>query len=79
MTMSEVSGGGSADVGNAGPFLAAAAERLGLRLHGATHREVHAGYTPWLVRALAGVCFTDLTDPDRALADMEAGRSPAPI
>ncbi|MFC8518894.1 ATP-grasp domain-containing protein [Streptomyces sp. NPDC057257] len=59
-------------MGNAGPFLAEAAERLGLRLYGATHREVHEGYAPWLTGALAGVCLTDLTDPGRALDDLEA-------
>jgi biotin carboxylase len=59
-------------MGNAGPFLAEAARRLGLRLYGATHRDVHESYAPWLTRALAGVCFTDLTDPDRALDDLES-------
>ncbi|QES51755.1 carboxylase [Streptomyces venezuelae] len=76
--MSEVPGAGSTGVlvvepmGNAGPFLAAAAERLGLRLYGATHREIHGRYAPWPTGELAGVCFTDLTDPDRALDDMES-------
>ncbi|WCD90086.1 Alanine--anticapsin ligase [Streptomyces xanthophaeus] len=59
-------------MGNAGQFLVAAAERMGLSLYAATHRTVHASYPPGLARALAGVCFTDLTDPARAVDDMEA-------
>ncbi|MFJ9344698.1 ATP-grasp domain-containing protein [Streptomyces sp. NPDC101733] len=59
-------------MGSAGPFLVEAAGRLGLTLYAATHRAVHADYPPALAGALAGVCFTDLADPERALDDMEA-------
>ncbi|MET9253831.1 hypothetical protein [Streptomyces sp. NPDC003717] len=59
-------------MGNAGPFLVAAAARLGLSLHAATHRAVHAAYPPALAGALAGVCLTDLADPPRALDETEA-------
>ncbi|MFD9012937.1 ATP-grasp domain-containing protein [Streptomyces sp. NPDC059552] len=59
-------------MGNAGRFLVEAAERLGVRLYAATHKEVHADYPDRLRAALAGVCATDLTDTPRALADMEA-------
>ncbi|MGW2274559.1 ATP-grasp domain-containing protein [Streptomyces yangpuensis] len=59
-------------MGNAGRFLVEAADRLGLRLYAATHKEVHDAYPDRLRSALAGVCATDLTDTPRALADMEA-------
>ncbi|MFD9263122.1 ATP-grasp domain-containing protein [Streptomyces sp. NPDC059538] len=59
-------------MGNAGRFLVEAAERLGVRLYAATHKEVHADYPDRLRATLAGVCATDLTDTPRALADMEA-------
>ncbi|MFJ4862191.1 ATP-grasp domain-containing protein [Streptomyces sp. NPDC088748] len=59
-------------MGNAGRFLVEAAERLGVRLYAATHKEVHEDYPDRLRAALAGVCATDLTDTPRALADMEA-------
>ncbi|MEV6683465.1 ATP-grasp domain-containing protein [Streptomyces erythrochromogenes] len=58
-------------MGNAGRFLVEAADRLGLRLYAATHKEVHDAYPDRLRSALAGVCATDLTDPPRALAEME--------
>ncbi|MFD6970245.1 ATP-grasp domain-containing protein [Streptomyces sp. NPDC059949] len=59
-------------MGNAGPFLVEAAGRMGLSLHAATHRTIHETYPAALARALAGVCFTDLSDPERAVDDMEA-------
>ncbi|MET9831580.1 ATP-grasp domain-containing protein [Streptomyces sp. NPDC006385] len=59
-------------MGNAGPFLARAAARLGLRLYAATDERVYAGYEPWLTRCLDGVCLTDLADTASALDDMEA-------
>lgn len=59
-------------MGNAGRFLVEAADRLGVRLYAATHKDVHEGYPQWLRAALAGVCATDLTDTPRALADMDA-------
>lgn len=58
-------------MGNAGRFLVEAAERLGVRLYAATHKEVHEDYPDRLRAALTGVCATDLTDTPRALADME--------
>ncbi|QOV33831.1 ATP-grasp domain-containing protein [Streptomyces ferrugineus] len=58
-------------MGNAGPFLAEAAARLGIRLYAATDERVHAGYEPWLTRRLDGVCPTELADTERALDDME--------
>ncbi|MDN3293352.1 ATP-grasp domain-containing protein [Streptomyces ficellus] len=58
-------------MGNAGRFLVEAAGRLRLRLYAATHKTIHDGYEPWLRESLAGVCFTDLSDTDRALTDME--------
>ncbi|MFE1201051.1 ATP-grasp domain-containing protein [Streptomyces sp. NPDC058762] len=59
-------------MGNAGRFLVEAADRLGVRLYAATHKDVHDGYPDWLRTALAGVCATDLTDVPRALGDMAA-------
>ncbi|MFE5768558.1 ATP-grasp domain-containing protein [Streptomyces sp. NPDC056485] len=59
-------------MGNAGRFLVEAADRLGVRLYAATHKDVHDGYPDRLRAALAGVCATDLTDTPRALEDMEA-------
>ncbi|MEU6892642.1 ATP-grasp domain-containing protein [Streptomyces sp. NPDC046557] len=59
-------------MGNAGRFLVEAADRLGLRLYAATHKDIHDGYPDWLRSALAGVCATDLADAPRALGDMEA-------
>lgn len=59
-------------MGNAGRFLVEAADRLGVRLYAATHKDVHEGYPQWLRAALAGVCATDLTDTPRALGDMDA-------
>ncbi|MEV6580900.1 ATP-grasp domain-containing protein [Streptomyces sp. NPDC051582] len=59
-------------MGNAGRFLVEAADRLGVRLYAATHKDVHAGYPDRLRAALAGVCATDLTDTPRALEDMDA-------
>ncbi|MFF3648321.1 ATP-grasp domain-containing protein [Streptomyces sp. NPDC002181] len=59
-------------MGNAGRFLVEAADRLGVRLYAATHKDVHDGYPDRLRAALAGVCATDLTDAPRALEDMEA-------
>ena len=41
-------------MGNAGRFLVEAAERLGLRLYAATHKDIHDGYPVWLRSALAG-------------------------
>ncbi|MFD8352686.1 ATP-grasp domain-containing protein [Streptomyces coelicoflavus] len=59
-------------MGNAGRFLVEAADRLGVRLYAATHKDVHDGYPDWLRTALSGVCATDLTDTPRALGDMAA-------
>ncbi|MFK0216659.1 ATP-grasp domain-containing protein [Streptomyces vinaceus] len=59
-------------MGNAGRFLVEAADRLGVRLYAATHKDVHDGYPDRLRAALAGVCVTDLTDAPRALEDMDA-------
>ncbi|WP_043194451.1 ATP-grasp domain-containing protein [Streptomyces sp. NRRL F-2664] len=59
-------------MGNAGRFLTEAADRLGLRLYAATHKEVHDAYPDRLRSALAGLCATDLTDTARALDDMAA-------
>ncbi|WP_266938497.1 ATP-grasp domain-containing protein [Streptomyces sp. NBC_01408] len=59
-------------MGNAGRFLVEAADRLGLRLYAATHKDIHDGYPDWLRSALAGVCATDLADTPRALEDMDA-------
>ncbi|MEV7612184.1 ATP-grasp domain-containing protein [Streptomyces sp. NPDC089799] len=59
-------------MGNAGRFLVEAAERLGLRLYAATHKDVHEGYPDRLRAALAGVCATDLANAPRALDDMAA-------
>ncbi|MFF4099023.1 ATP-grasp domain-containing protein [Streptomyces sp. NPDC001903] len=59
-------------MGNAGRFLVEAADRLGVRLYAATHKDVHDGYPDRLRAALAGVCATDLTDAPRALRDMKA-------
>ncbi|MFJ3908902.1 biotin carboxylase [Streptomyces sp. 2132.2] len=58
-------------MGNAGRFLVEAADRLGVRLYAATHKDVHDGYPDRLRAALAGVCATDLTDTPRALEDMD--------
>ncbi|MFD0000823.1 ATP-grasp domain-containing protein [Streptomyces sp. NPDC127178] len=58
-------------MGNAGRFVAEAADRLGIRLYAATDERVHADYEPWLARGLAGVCLTELADTKRALDDME--------
>lgn len=59
-------------MGNAGRFLVEAADRLGLRLYAATHKDIYDGYPGRLRSALAGVCATDLTDTPRALDDMAA-------
>ncbi|PWK64551.1 biotin carboxylase [Streptomyces sp. CG 926] len=59
-------------MGNAGRFLVEAADRLGVRLYAATHKDVHEGYPDRLRVALAGVCVTDLTDVPRASEDMAA-------
>ncbi|WP_208877380.1 ATP-grasp domain-containing protein [Streptomyces armeniacus] len=58
-------------MGNAGRFLVDAADRLGVRLYAATHKDIHDSYSPSLRSALAGVCETDLADTPRALEDME--------
>ncbi|MFM9368551.1 ATP-grasp domain-containing protein [Streptomyces sp. Da 82-17] len=58
-------------MGNAGRFLVEAADRLGVHLYAATHKDVHDTYPDRLRSALAGVCATDLTDVPRALDDME--------
>ncbi|MFF4951289.1 ATP-grasp domain-containing protein [Streptomyces chattanoogensis] len=59
-------------MGNAGRFLVEAADRLGIRLYAATHKDIYDTYPPWLGSALTGLCTTDLADVPRALEDMEA-------
>ncbi|MFF7751685.1 ATP-grasp domain-containing protein [Streptomyces sp. NPDC007971] len=59
-------------MGNAGRFLVEAAHQLGISLYAATHKDIYDTYPAWLSGALTDVCFTDLTDTGRALADMKA-------
>ncbi|MEV7558337.1 ATP-grasp domain-containing protein [Streptomyces sp. NPDC089795] len=59
-------------MGNAGRFLVEAADRLGVRLYAATHKDVHEGYPDRLRASLVGVCVTDLTHVPQALEDMAA-------
>lgn len=57
---------------NSGPYVLDAARALGVRVHVATHADVYATYPDALREGLHGTVFTDLTDPERALTELEA-------
>ncbi|GGV09922.1 argininosuccinate lyase [Streptomyces filipinensis] len=57
---------------NSGPYVLDAARALGARVFVATHEDVHESYPAALRDKIHGTVFTDLTDPDRALADLAA-------
>ncbi|MCZ4097964.1 ATP-grasp domain-containing protein [Streptomyces sp. So13.3] len=59
-------------LGSSGRFLTAAARDLGAVVHAGTHKDIYDSYPAGLRAELAGVCRTDLADPDRALDEMEA-------
>ncbi|MFV8182228.1 ATP-grasp domain-containing protein [Streptomyces sp. AF1B] len=57
---------------NSGPYVLDSAHRLGAHVFVATHEDVYDSYPATLREQIHGTVFTDLTDPDRALADMAA-------
>lgn len=56
---------------NSGGYLLDAARALGVEAFVATHADVYDSYPEALRRDISGTVFTDLTDPRRALADLE--------
>ncbi|MEU3827548.1 ATP-grasp domain-containing protein [Streptomyces sp. NPDC029080] len=57
---------------NSGSYVLDAAAALDARVFVATHEDVYEGYPTALRDKIHGTVFTDLTDPDRALADLTA-------
>ncbi|MGW0736604.1 ATP-grasp domain-containing protein [Streptomyces sp. NPDC002851] len=57
---------------NSGPYLLDAARALGAHVYVATHEDVYESYPEALRDQIHGTVFTDLTDPDRALAELAA-------
>lgn len=55
---------------NSGPYVLDAARALGAHVFVATHEDVYDTYPAALRDAIHGTVFTDLTDPERALADL---------
>ncbi|MGW1055507.1 ATP-grasp domain-containing protein [Streptomyces sp. NPDC002521] len=55
---------------NSGPYVLDAARELGAHVFVATHEDVYESYPAALRDKIHGAVFTDLTDPDRALADL---------
>ncbi|MEV6840133.1 ATP-grasp domain-containing protein [Streptomyces sp. NPDC051133] len=57
---------------NSGPYVLDAARQLGAHVFVATHEDVYESYPAALRDKIHGTVFTDLTDPERALADLAA-------
>ncbi|MGW3205682.1 ATP-grasp domain-containing protein [Streptomyces sp. NPDC001135] len=57
---------------NSGPYVLDAARALGAHVFVATHEDVYESYPAALRDKIHGTVFTDLTDPERALADLTA-------
>ncbi|AOR30013.1 hypothetical protein BFF78_02015 [Streptomyces fodineus] len=57
---------------NSGPYVLDAARALGAHVFVATHEDVYESYPAELRDKIHGAVFTDLTDSDRALAELAA-------
>ncbi|POX56339.1 carboxylase [Streptomyces sp. Ru71] len=57
---------------NSGPYVLDAARSLDAHVFVATHEDVYESYPAALRDKIHGTVFTDLTDPDRALAELAA-------
>lgn len=57
---------------NSGPYVLEAAHALGAHVFVATHEDIYESYPAALRDQIHGTVFTDLTDPDRALAELAA-------